>query len=224
MTVPTYSRITDPEIAPEAALTTSLFHKLRDNCLALLGADGASSSPTIVTPGNRNWVKLSAGTYSFTVPTATSIISYDGWGPGGRVTSDAAGPGGKAAGGAGQYREGMLDVTPLETLTVIIGAEGSEASTYIKRGSTVLVEIKAGRNAPNGSTAGAGGTGGSSTPAASYPDADVYIDGRAARVSGKYLLSVAAFSSEAGPGTGAGNSEANIDAVNASDGGVRISY
>lgn len=47
MAVPVYSVIADSEIDPESPATSSLFFRLRDNILSLLGIDPATVSPVV---------------------------------------------------------------------------------------------------------------------------------------------------------------------------------
>lgn len=142
MTVPTYSRIDDTEIDPESALTTTLFHKLRDNCLALLGADGASSSPSITTPGQNLYWKFTSGSFSITIPAGCGSIQFELWGMANpAVTLYDVDTGTYETGYSGEYRTGTLAVTPAESLTIILPSSYTNSS-FIKRGSTVLVEAK----------------------------------------------------------------------------------
>lgn len=100
----------------------------------------------------------SPGTFSFVVPVGVISICCACVGPGGSAFTyigsstilDASGGGGAIA------WTNNIPVTPGETLTVVIGAGGSENRTELRRGSTVLVAAAAGRNGGSNSP-GAGG-------------------------------------------------------------------
>gem|GEM_PF-2977055 len=65
-----------------------------------------------------------AGTYSYTIPSGVSKAHIRVWGAGGGGTDGGCDCMG-APGGAGGYAEGIYDVSPGDTLTIIVGAGGS---------------------------------------------------------------------------------------------------
>ena len=137
-----------------------------------------------------------AGTYTYTVPSGIYSLAVDGWSGGGGGGGSAGGtlgtacgntgPGGGGGGGSGAYGMSILEVTPGETITIIVGSAGVGGTsgqpgvqggntTVIHRGSAVLSlsgglggrqgnsdPILAGNPCPPSPTSGsAGGTGGS---------------------------------------------------------------
>ena len=116
------------------------------------------------------------GTTSFSVPYGVTKVSgvVVGAGGGGARASFPTYPG--AGGGGGGLAYGSFDVTPGETLTIVVGSGGqggafasgngkNGGSTQIKRGSTVLLQGGGGAGAIDSSAyqASTGGSGGSST-------------------------------------------------------------
>jgi hypothetical protein len=116
----------------------------------------------------------SAGTYSWTVPAGVyrvRAIVTGGGGGGGAGAGSWENIGG--GGGAGATAFATFNVTPGETLTIVVGAGGAGGSgraggdgqpSQILRGATVLVEAAGGSGGPynpGGGTAG-GGAGGNS--------------------------------------------------------------
>ena len=124
----TYNAISDPEIAPGAPGTSSLFTRLRDNLLAIIQGDPSapkiSNAALATVPGQNLHVWNAAGTYSLLIPAGITSVEFD-------VDSGNSGSG-------SERRIGRVSVTPGETLTVIVGGNASNPS-HIKRGATALV-------------------------------------------------------------------------------------
>lgn len=137
--------------------------------LALIRAASfsASAPPAPIAPGQVEYT--TAGTYSWVVPTGVTSISA--------VLVGAGGPGYTAAsfrcsggGGGGLRYINNLPVTPGETLTVVVGAAGTQLGSItfsgsrdsqLLRSANVLVQANGGGNPLTGSpyTGGSGGSG-----------------------------------------------------------------
>lgn len=105
MTVPTYSRILDSEVDPESPITQSLLTRLRDNPLAFLNIDTATTNP-IANLGLRGEVELNystsrvvgsasltgptSGVYNLVVPSGVALIHVRAVGAGSRFLTDGA--------------------------------------------------------------------------------------------------------------------------------------
>ncbi len=103
---------------------------------------GAAISPGVV-------LQYNAGSANFIVPPNVTSIGVDIWGGGGNGGISSVGGScsycnGGGGGGSGRYARVFIDVTPGETLTVVVGNNGQSSS--IKRGSTDIVVAGAGTN------------------------------------------------------------------------------
>ncbi len=111
---------------------------------------------------------VSAGTFTFVVPTGVTRISAQVWGGGGggggssTSTNIAAG-----GGGGGGYSEGVFAVTPGASITVVVGAGGTggtSAPTFGGGGgSSSFGSFCSAAGGFGGAPAAAGGTGGAGT-------------------------------------------------------------
>jgi hypothetical protein len=158
-----YNTISDAEIASGKPVTNSLMTRLRNNLLAML--EGDVTAPKIAlaalatVPGQNTTIYNAAGTYTLPIPAGVSSVEVDATGGGGDMYDNSSYV---LGGGSGERRLARIAVTPLEDLTVIVGAAGASGdggSSFVKRGSTVLVEAKPGKYR-SGNTPGIGGTGG----------------------------------------------------------------
>jgi len=113
----------------------------------------------------------SAGTYSFSVPAGITSITVKAWGAGGGGGAGNGGSGSGGNGGGGGYTKGVFAVTPGETLDIVVGSGGSNATvnrtagsgggySAVKRSSTILVEAGGGGGGGGGIGTRAGGAGG----------------------------------------------------------------
>ena len=80
----------------------------------------------------------SSGSYTFTVPAGVVQVSAVcvGGGGGGGGNNGTSGPG-AGGGGGGSLAYGTFDVTPGESLTVIVGVGGYAGTQFINAGSEV---------------------------------------------------------------------------------------
>jgi hypothetical protein len=151
--MPTYSPITDGEIAPNQPLTTGLAFRFRDNPVAIAersaGApwlNGIGALETFDTPGTYTWT-VPAGVYRAEfviagggqgadagVSGGDSSVSGVGSSSGGAplfssISGLTAGNGGTGptAGRPGQLKYFVSNVTPAATYTVIVGTGGSSS-------------------------------------------------------------------------------------------------
>ena len=142
---------------------------------------------------NPDWVKVgdyppfaggqqsypSAGTYTFIVPSGVHRINYEmaagGGGIGGNYTTGPTYRGGGGGGGGG-FLWGYLEVSPGDTLTIIVGNRGTNGNngapgtdgadggaSSISLGSMELAKVSGGKGgkAASAAAAGNGGSGGS---------------------------------------------------------------
>jgi hypothetical protein len=123
-----------------------------------------------------------AGTFSWVVPAGVLVIRAKVWGAGGgggaSNNDDSSGSGG----GGGGYAEGRIAVTPGQTLTIIVGAEGVGGVPGVSAPTQGGASSVAGTIAATG---GAVGSGSSAGPAAfggaggSGSGGEIAINGRA---------------------------------------------
>lgn len=121
----------------------------------------------------------SAGTSTFTVPIGVTQITVKTWGGGGGGGSGSNSTGVGGTGGGGGYAKAVINVTPSEDLTILVGAGGAKAAannrggsggeaTKVSRSSTILLEAGAGgggggRRGGTTGTNGDAGAGGGTT-------------------------------------------------------------
>jgi hypothetical protein len=169
----TYDPILDAEINSGQPGKSSIFYRLRDNLLSII--EGDASAPKISTaafatiPGQNTLILNTAVTYSLVVPAGITTMEFDVTGGGGGGSNDGVSI---QLGGAGERRIARIAVTPLETLTLVVGVAGNYnyadqpsaqgGISYVKRGLTVLVQADGGTAAGmGGGWDGQGGSGGS---------------------------------------------------------------
>jgi hypothetical protein len=124
---PVYNEITDPEVAPESPVTSSLITRLRDNALAVAGGD--SAAPHLAP--SRKAIFTSDG--NFVVPAGVYRMRVHIWGggAGGGGSGDTSDAG---QGGAGGYLDVVLQVSPTDTYVITIG-EGGDGGANLNNGS-----------------------------------------------------------------------------------------
>lgn len=133
---------------------------------------------------------------NWTVPTGVTSVSAVciGGGGGGGGNNGSSGPGASGGGGAQLSYSSSFNVTPGETLTLVIGSGGqggtqsanpnAGTASSIKRGSTVLLQANGGNNGLSNITSGLGGTGGSGGTGSGYTGGGTGGQGGSARNNG----------------------------------------
>ena len=108
-----------------------------------------------------------SGTYTFTVPSGVTHLTFEAWGGGGGVGFQPQQTWGPGGGGGGGYTRGVVTVTSGDTLSIVVGAGGNPGanggdSKIVKADGTVLIFAGGGvvGNSGGDCTAGAPGVGG----------------------------------------------------------------
>lgn len=111
--------------------------------------------------GQNQELRITPGTYTFTVPPGVTSITVEAWGGGGRGGRwSSAGTGGRGGGGGGAYSSSVISVTPGQQITYLVGG-GSNSVTaggdsYFGEGPN-LVLAKGGNSVGTNAAGGEGG-------------------------------------------------------------------
>ncbi|QPA60704.1 glycine-rich domain-containing protein [Lysinibacillus sphaericus] len=140
-----------------AGLIYTVRYNATRSAFQLQGESGVTS------PTNGSQTFSTPGTYSFTVPTGVTRITYRMWGAGGGGGGSSAyrgyTPGG--GGGAGAYVSGFLNVVPGNTITVTVGAGGAGGLPHTDENTeSLLTGGVGGQSNVSGAPYPAGGGGG----------------------------------------------------------------
>lgn len=133
------------------------------DCLSWFVFDDSTASYVPITKGGFDSLEFFTSSTTFVVPAFIYKLKIHAWGAGGGGSNTTGGPESGSGGGGGAYGLSIVDVTPGQSIALVVGTGGATGATGSNGGATTILGMSAGGGVGAGPLISDSGDGGTAT-------------------------------------------------------------